>query len=82
MKVYDWLGKVNFRYRRGHTLVLMTMHIFMVQGLGNTDELHPEEWINAVSWLPATEAIEKIAYEDIGRLILIGMKKIRNAKLF
>ena len=82
MKVYDWLGKVNFRYRRGHTLVLMTMHIYMVQGLGDTDDLHPEEWINAVAWLPATEAIDKIAYEDIGRLILIGMKKIRNGKLF
>lgn len=82
MKVYDWLGKVNFRYRRGHTLVLMTMHIFMVQALGDTEDLHPEEWINAVSWLTTTDAIEKIAYEDIGRLILIGMKKIRNGKLF
>lgn len=82
MKVYDWLGKVNFRYRRGHTLVLMTMHIYMVQGLGNTDELNPEDWLNDIKWLPANEAIEKIAYEDIGRLILIGMKKIRNGKLF
>lgn len=82
MKVYDWLGKVNFRYRRGHTLVLMTMHIYMVQGLGDTDSLHPEDWLNDIKWLPANEAIEKIAYEDIGRLILIGMKKIRNGNLF
>jgi len=82
MKVYDWLGKVNFRYRRGHTLVLMTMHIYMVQGLGRTDELHPEDWLNDIRWLPANEAIDKIAYEDIGKLILIGMKKIRNGKLF
>ena|SRR5260221_11303758 len=82
MKVYDWLGKVNFRYRRGHTLVLMTMHIYMVQGVGKTDELKPEEWLNDIRWLPANEAIEKIAYEDIGKLILIGMKKIRNGKLF
>ena len=82
MKVYDWLGKVNFRYRRGHTLVLMTMHIYMVQGLGNTDELKPEDWLNDIKWLPANEAIEKIAYEDIGKLNLIGMKKIRSGKLF
>jgi 8-oxo-dGTP pyrophosphatase MutT (NUDIX family) len=82
MKVYDWLGKVNFRYRRGHTLVLMTMHIYMVQGLGNTDELKPEDWLNDIKWLPASEAIERIAYEDIGKLILIGMKKIRSSKLF
>lgn len=82
MKVYDWLGKVNFRYRRGHTLVLMTMHIYLVQGLGKTDELHPEDWLNDIRWLPATESIDKIAYEDIGKLILVGMKKIRDARLF
>ncbi|HVU59742.1 MAG TPA: NUDIX domain-containing protein [Candidatus Saccharimonadales bacterium] len=82
MKMYDWLGKVNFRYRRGHTLVLMTMHIYMVLGQGNTDQLHPEDWLNDIRWLPANEAIERIAYEDIGKLILLGMKKIRNGKLF
>ncbi len=82
MKVYDWLGKVNFRYRRTHTLVLMTMHIYLVHGLGNTNELKPEEWLKDLKWLPVNDAIEKIAYEDIGKLILIGMKKIRNARLF
>ena len=81
MNVMSWLGKVNFRYRRGHTLVLMTMHIYLVQGLGNTDELQPEEWMNGIEWLPANDAIDKIAYEDIGKLILLGMKKIRDAKL-
>lgn len=81
MNVMSWLGKVNFRYRRGHTLVLMTMHIYLVQGLGNTDELVPEEWMNGIEWLPANDGIDKIAYEDIGKLILLGMKKIRDAKL-
>ena len=75
MKVYDWLGKVNFSYRRTHTLVLMTMHIYLVQGTGNTDVLHPENWLNDLKWLPVNEGIEKIAYEDIGKLILIGIKK-------
>jgi ADP-ribose pyrophosphatase YjhB (NUDIX family) len=81
MKVMSWLGKVNFRYRRGHTLVLMTMHIYLVQGLGDTDKLTPEDWMNGIEWLPANDAIDKIAYEDIGKLILLGMKKIRDAKL-
>src|SRR5882757_7008287 len=39
MEVLSWLGKVNFRYRRGHTLVLMTMHIWLVEGQGETDKL-------------------------------------------
>lgn len=81
MKVMNWLGKVNFRYRREHTLVLMTMHIYLVQGLGNTNRLHPEDWLNDIQWLPATKAVDSIAYEDIGKLMLLGMKRIREAKL-
>ncbi|HET9173798.1 MAG TPA: NUDIX domain-containing protein [Candidatus Saccharimonadales bacterium] len=81
MKVMNWLGKVNFRYRRGHTLVLMTMHIYLVEAKGNTDKVIPEDWMNDIKWLPAHDAIDKIAYEDIGKLILLGMKKIREAKL-
>lgn len=81
MKVFNWLGKVNFRYRRGQTLVLMTMHIYLVQGLGDTNELNPEDWLNDIRWFSANAAIDKIAYDDIGKLILVGMKKIREARL-
>lgn len=81
MKVHSWLGKVNFRYRRSHTLVLMTMHIYLVEGLGDTDKLHPEDWLNDIKWLSSSEAIDKIAYDDIGKLILVGMKKVREGKL-
>ena len=81
VKVHSWLGKVNFRYRRGHTLVLMTMHIYLVQALGDTDKVKPEDWMNGIKWLPASDAIDKIAYEDIGKLILLGMKKIREGRL-
>ena len=81
MKVFNWLGKVSFRYRRGQTLVLMTMHIYLVQALGDTNDLTPEDWLNDIRWFPATTAIDKIAYDDIGKLILVGMKKIRDAKL-
>jgi hypothetical protein len=61
--------------------VLMTMHIFLVKGLGNTDRLHPEDWLSDIQWLPATTAVNNIAYEDIGKLMLLGMKKIREEKL-
>jgi hypothetical protein len=79
MKVMDWLGKVNFRYRRSHTLVLMTMHIYLVEGKNDTDKLQGEDWLNDIKWLPSADAVDKIAYDDIGKLILVGMKKIRNA---
>jgi 8-oxo-dGTP pyrophosphatase MutT (NUDIX family) len=81
MKVFNWLGKVSFRYRRGQTLVLMTMHIYLVQALGDTNRLKPEDWLNDIKWFPSGAAIDKIAYDDIGKLILVGMKKIRDAGL-
>lgn len=81
MEALVWLGKVNFRYRRSHTLVLMTMHIWLVEAQGDTDKLDPEDWLNDVKWLPAADAVDKIAYDDIGKLILVGMKKIREGKL-
>jgi ADP-ribose pyrophosphatase YjhB (NUDIX family) len=81
MNVYSWLGKVNFRYRRSHTLVLMTMHIYLVEGQGDTDALHPEGWLNDIKWLSVADAVDKIAYDDIGKLILVGMKKVRDNNL-
>lgn len=81
MKVLNWLGKINFRYRRASSLVLMTTEIFLVKALGKTDDLKPEEWMNGIRWFPATEALDKIEYEDIGKIILLGLKKIRQTGL-
>ncbi|GAC1386379.1 MAG: hypothetical protein NVS1B7_5220 [Candidatus Saccharimonadales bacterium] len=81
MKVLNWLGKINFRYRRQQSLVLMTTEIFLVKALGDTDNLKPEDWMNGIKWFPATEALDKIEYEDIGKIILLAMKKIRQDNL-
>jgi 8-oxo-dGTP pyrophosphatase MutT (NUDIX family) len=80
MKVQDWLGKINFRYRRGNSLVLMTTEIFLVKAQGNADGIKPEKWMTSLGWLPANDALDKIEYDDIGKLILLGLKKIRTQK--
>jgi ADP-ribose pyrophosphatase YjhB (NUDIX family) len=77
MKMLDWLGKINFRYRRANTLVLMTTEIFLVKALGNTNKITPQEWMKGIGWMPVNDALDKIEYEDIGKLILLGLKKIR-----
>lgn len=77
MAVLDWLGKINFRYRRGESLVLMTTEIFLIEAKGNTHGLKPEKWMTNLGWLSANDALEKIEYDDIGKLILLGLKKIR-----
>jgi 8-oxo-dGTP pyrophosphatase MutT (NUDIX family) len=80
MKVQDWLGKINFRYRRANSLVLMTTEIFLVKAEGNDSAVKPEKWMTSLGWLSANEALDKIEYEDIGKLILLGLKKIRTRK--
>lgn len=80
MKVLNWLGKIHFRYRRATSLVLMTTEIFLVKALGDTDKLKPEDWMNGIKWFSAAEALDKIEYDDIGKLILLAMKKIRENK--
>lgn len=81
MKVMHWLGKINFRYRRQSSLVLMTTEIYLVKALGDTDDLKPEDWMNGIKWFPAAEAVDTIAYDDISKLILLGLRKIREEKL-
>lgn len=80
MEVQDWLGKINFRYRRNNSLVLMTTEIFLVKALGDTNHIKPEKWMSGLAWLPTNDALDKIEYEDIGKLILLAMKKIRQSK--
>lgn len=80
MKVGPWLGKINFRYRRANSLVLMTTEIFLVEGTGKTGEIKPEKWMSNIAWLESHDALEKIEYEDIGKLILLGLKKIRETR--
>lgn len=77
MNVLNWLGKIHFRYRRASSLVLMTTEIFLVAAKGDTNKLQPEDWMNGIKWFPVNEALDKIEYDDISKLILLAMKKIR-----
>jgi ADP-ribose pyrophosphatase YjhB (NUDIX family) len=81
VRVLNWLGKINFRYRRQQSLVLMTTEIFLVQAQGDTNDIKPEDWMNGIKWFSSAEALDKIEYEDIGKIILLALKKIRDSKL-
>ncbi len=80
VNVRDWLGKINFQYRRQQSLVLMTTEIFLVKALGDTDAIRPEDWMNGIKWFSTNDALEKIEYDDIGKIILLALKKIRLEK--
>ena len=81
VKIIGWLGKINFRYRRIDRLVLMTTQVFLVKALGDTDAIKKEDWMNGIRWFSFSDALDEIEYEDIGKLILLAMKKIRQENL-
>lgn len=81
VEVLSWLGKIHFRYRRIDKLVLMTTQIYLVRAKGDTDAIKKEEWMNGIKWFSFHEALDVIEYEDIGKLMLLAMKRIRQENL-
>jgi 8-oxo-dGTP pyrophosphatase MutT (NUDIX family) len=84
LRLFEKLGKVDFRYRREDKLILMEMHVFLIEAYGNTDNYRPEanEGITDVQWFPVNKALELIEYDDISKLFLLALKKIRNGKAY
>lgn len=76
-----WLGKIHFRYRRIDKLVLMTTQIYLVRAKGDTNAIKKEEWMNGIQWFGFHDALDAIEYEDIGKLMLLAMKRIRQENL-
>ena len=79
--ILGWLGKIHFRYRRIDKLVLMTTKIYLVRAKGDTNDIQKEEWMNGIKWFSFQDALDAIEYEDIGKLMLLAMKRIRTEKL-
>lgn len=76
-----WLGKIHFRYRRIDKLVLMTTQIYLVRAKGDTNAIQKEEWMNGIKWFSFNEALDLIEYEDIGKLMLLARRRIREENL-
>ena len=81
VEVLGWLGKIHFRYRRIDKLVLMTTQIYLVRARGDTNAIQKEEWMNGIKWFEFHDALDAIEYEDIGKLMLLAMKRIRQENL-
>jgi len=82
LEIIDWLGIINFRYRRENSLVLMTTQIFLVRSSGkDNDSLMAEDWIKGVKWFKFNDALDAIEYDDIGKLMLLAKKRIRQEGL-
>lgn len=78
LKIRDKLDKIFFFYRRDGRLIYMTTHIFLVEALGDTDALVPEnsEGIVDVKWFKKDEALKLIEYKDTEKIFKLGLEKL------
>jgi 8-oxo-dGTP pyrophosphatase MutT (NUDIX family) len=78
LSIKDKLDKINFFYRKEGKLIYMTTHVFLMEALGNTDALVPEnsEGIVDAKWFAKDEALQLIEYKDTERLFNIGLTKL------
>jgi 8-oxo-dGTP pyrophosphatase MutT (NUDIX family) len=81
LKIRDKLDKIFFFYRRDGQLIYMTTHIFLIEALGDTDALVPEnsEGIVDVKWFAKDDALKHIEYKDTERLFKLGLEKLQLA---
>ncbi len=78
LAIRDKLDKIFFFYRREGSLIYMTTHIFLIEALGDTDALVPEnsEGIVDVKWFSKDDALKAIEYKDTEKLFQLGLKKL------
>lgn len=77
--IRDKLDKIHFFYRKEGKLIYMTTHVFLIEALGDTDALVPEdsEGIADVKWFTKDEALALIEYKDTERLFKLGLEKLK-----
>ena len=57
----------------------MTTQIYLVKALGNTEKIKKEDFYANIKWFSFADALEAVEYEDISKLMLLAMKRIRHA---
>ncbi len=73
------LDKLHFFYRREGKLIFMTTHVFLMEALGDTNALIPEdsEGIVDAQWFDEEKALGLIEYRDTERLFRLALAKVR-----
>lgn len=79
LRLGEKLDKLHFFYRREGKLIFMTTHVFLMEALGDTDNIVAEnsEGIVDAKWFDASKAIGLIEYRDTERLFKMALAKLR-----
>jgi 8-oxo-dGTP pyrophosphatase MutT (NUDIX family) len=83
LKIGERLDKLHFFYRKEGKLIFMTTYVFLMEALGDTSAIEPEqsEGIADVKWFSTEKALELIEYKDTEKLFRIALSKINKGAL-
>ncbi|MDF2461174.1 MAG: hypothetical protein K0S68_577 [Candidatus Saccharibacteria bacterium] len=81
LRLGEKLDKLHFFYRKEGKLIFMTTFVFLMEALGDTDNVIPEdsEGIVDAKWFDYDKALGLIEYRDTEKLFKLGFSKIRKA---
>jgi 8-oxo-dGTP pyrophosphatase MutT (NUDIX family) len=73
------LDKLHFFYRKEGKLIFMTTFVFLMEALGDTDNVIPEdsEGIVDAKWFDSEKALTLIEYRDTEKLFRLGISKLQ-----
>jgi 8-oxo-dGTP pyrophosphatase MutT (NUDIX family) len=79
LRLGEKLDKLHFFYRKEGKLIFMTTYVFLMEALGNTDDVVVEnsEGIVDAKWFDYDRALGLIEYRDTERLFRIGLTKFQ-----
>jgi 8-oxo-dGTP pyrophosphatase MutT (NUDIX family) len=79
LRLGEKLDKLHFFYRKEGKLIFMTTYVFLMEALGDTDKIVPEnsEGIVDAKWFDQDEALGLIEYRDTERLFRLGLSKLQ-----
>jgi len=79
LRLGEKLDKLHFFYRKEGKLIFMTTYVFLIEALGDSGALIPEdsEGIVDAKWFDHEEALKLIEYKDTERLFRIALAKVQ-----
>ncbi len=81
LRLGEKLDKLHFFYRKEGKLIFMTTHVFLMEALGDTDAIVPEdsEGIVDAKWFDQDKALTLIEYRDTERLFRLALTKLQTS---
>ncbi|MDB5179265.1 MAG: hypothetical protein JWN01_1208 [Patescibacteria group bacterium] len=79
LRLGEKLDKLHFFYRKEGKLIFMTTYVFLMEALGDTDNVIPEnsEGIVDAKWFDQDKALGLIEYRDTEKLFRLALSKVQ-----